>query len=121
MALNLHHLRCREGDARTSRAAARHPIGLCEKSILVDRQNLTVPHDDTPINHGVPDVAAARAVDECLLRIEERREMRLPGLHRDQVGSLSDLDGSRLGTTDRARSFFLTEQALSDRLLPVRK
>ncbi len=83
MARNLTRLRPRKGEARTSSAAARHLLGLHKKSILVDRQNLTIPHDDAPIDHGIPNVAAARAIDERLLRIEEWHKMRLSCLHRN--------------------------------------
>src|SRR5689334_9347015 len=86
MAGDLHHRACRQLNAGASRAAARHLAGLNQKSVFVDGQYLAISHDHPPIDHGIPDVAAARAVDQRLLRIEKRHEMGLPRLHRDEVG-----------------------------------
>ena len=93
LSMGRHPHRCaRKGEARPSRAAAGHLIGLDEKSSLVHRQDFTIPHDHAPIDHDVSHVAAACAVDKRLNRIEERREMRLSCLERDQISPLPHLN-----------------------------
>src|SRR5918997_492048 len=43
---HLRGLHARKVNARAGRAAARHLLGFDEESIFVDRQELTIPHDD---------------------------------------------------------------------------
>src|SRR5262249_26784858 len=86
MARGLHQRRCRKGETRTRCTAARHLLSLCEKGVLVDCQNLAIAHDKAPIDHGIPDVAAARAVNECLRRIEQRHEMCRPSVYGAEDG-----------------------------------
>src|SRR4051794_21722601 len=103
------HDRCAwKREARSGRAAAGHLLGFQEKSSLVDAQDLTIPHNDAPIDHDISDVAATCAVNKRLHRIEERREMRLPCLNGNQIGPLPHLNGSRLKLADCVRSLSCT-------------